>query len=124
MGLLQRFFAPRIVHSLPGRMRVHIPGMKDMPEELREIVERLSPTFREINGIRSISFNYTTGNLLIYYGGWLNEKVLLEWLSVAISLVVDSRSQLQDSAPEYLPTLLDRLQTELIKKMEVSNNGT
>jgi hypothetical protein len=53
--------APRVVHSLPGRVRVHLPGWSR--PELTSLEHRL----RQARGVRGVRANALTGNVLIHF---------------------------------------------------------
>src|SRR5919109_2264942 len=53
----------KVVHAIPGRVRVKIAQLRDNPEFAREIRERLSG----VRGIRRIEANPLTGSLLVLY---------------------------------------------------------
>ncbi len=52
---------PCTLHSLPGRVRVHIPGWSGQEKRKVEAV------LREVQGVRRIQTNALTGNILIYF---------------------------------------------------------
>jgi hypothetical protein len=53
----------KLVHAIPGRVRVKISQLQDNPEFAREICPRLSG----VRGIRRIEANPPTGSLLVRY---------------------------------------------------------
>jgi Heavy metal associated domain 2 len=53
----------RVMHAIPGRVRVKITQLRDNPELAREIGERLSG----VRGIQRIEANPLTGSLLVLY---------------------------------------------------------
>jgi len=73
---------PRVVHRLPGRMRVHIPALRQVSLEFQEIVDVLLTGFMYPEGIQKVTINYITGNLLILYDHqFIQEKSVLDWLA-------------------------------------------
>jgi len=71
----------KLVHAIPGRVRVKIAQLRDNPEFAREICQRLSG----VRGIRQIEANPLTGSLLVLYD--LEEMTSLESL-FALSEIV------------------------------------
>jgi hypothetical protein len=53
----------RIVHAIPGRVRLKIVYLRDNPELARELRERLV----SVQGIRRVEANPLTGSLLVLY---------------------------------------------------------
>ena len=73
---------PRVVHRLPGRIRVHIPALRQVTDEFQTVVNVLLTKFTLPGGIEKVTINFITGNLLIHYDHRsVQEKVVLEWLS-------------------------------------------
>ena len=73
---------PRVIHRLPGRIRVHIPALRQVSIEFQEIVDVLLTGFMYPEGIQEVTINYITGNLLILYNNdSMQEKSVLDWLS-------------------------------------------
>jgi len=73
---------PRVVHRLPGRVRVHIPALREISADIQKIVDVLLTKFSFPVGINDVSINYITGNLLIHYDeNNIQEKSVLDWLN-------------------------------------------
>jgi hypothetical protein len=53
----------RVMHALPGRVRVKIPRVKQNPELSRQAREKLT----QVPGIHKVEANHLTGSLLILY---------------------------------------------------------
>jgi hypothetical protein len=53
----------RVVHAIPGRVRLKIISLRDNPELAREIRARLAG----LQGIRRVEANPLTGSLLVLY---------------------------------------------------------
>jgi hypothetical protein len=72
---------PRILHRLPGRLRIHIPVLRQISEPFQKFVHLLLQDFTLPEGIRSVRINFITGNLLIEYDiKGTEEKEILRWL--------------------------------------------
>lgn len=72
---------PRVVHRLPGRLRVHIPALRQVTTEFQSIVDVLLTKFTLPIGIKGVTINYISGNLLIHYDQMkIQEMTVLEWL--------------------------------------------
>jgi hypothetical protein len=64
MGKLSNHFAAaeaRILHVVPGRVRIHLPGWSPCD---RDALETL---FRQLGGVRHVSANPWTGNVLVHF---------------------------------------------------------
>ena len=64
---------PRVLHSLPGRIRVHLPGWSGQGK--RDIEKQL----RQVWGVRSVQANPLTGNILVQFDPAItNEQTIIE----------------------------------------------
>ena len=54
----------RVVHRLPGRLRVHVPALRQISTQFQNIVDVLINKFSYPVGIQDVGINYITGNLL------------------------------------------------------------
>jgi hypothetical protein len=58
----------KIVHQLPGRIKIHIPLIKGVSvEKLKLLAERLFADFELPDGIKKVRPNPITGNVVIEY---------------------------------------------------------
>lgn len=79
MLLLQ--MRPRVIHRIPGRLRVHIPAIKKVNGNFHEISTLLLNGFRFPDNFKEVNVNYITGNILIKYEfRELTERDVLDWL--------------------------------------------
>jgi len=70
-----------VVHRLPGRVRVHIPALRQISTDFQKIVDALLTKFSFPESIEEVTINYITGNLLIHYDkNRIAEKDVLAWL--------------------------------------------
>jgi len=62
--------ACEIIHSLPGRIRLHCRALKLLSNELPEITERIT----NLSEVLTVSISDITGNILIYYNTELSHS--------------------------------------------------
>ncbi len=117
----------KVLHSIPGRLRVSIPGMKKLNNSGYEKYEDIFlKILNDLPGIENISGNYVSGTLLIEYSTEIiSDKVILEWMEVTrhklIDYFVDNSSKVTNDSENKIVK-----QLEGIIKAEVGtlNNGT
>ncbi|MBA3416891.1 MAG: heavy-metal-associated domain-containing protein, partial [Chloroflexia bacterium] len=64
--------APRLVHVMPGRVRLHLPSLSGHPH--RQVEAQL----RRVPGVRSVEANSLTGNALVRFDQRAtNERIIL-----------------------------------------------
>lgn len=103
----------KVVHSIPGRIRIHIPMSRKIPAEWKQSLENLDQ-LKELKGIREVSFSVVTGNALIYYDPTMtSEKEIIDALRQIAKVLNNHRLELsqranqdQNQALEYLLNLL------------------
>lgn len=76
-------FKIHIVHSLPGRLRVQVPLLARVSEELfHEHKERLNELILLKKGIKELTVSYHTNKILFVYDAkMINEAEILNWLN-------------------------------------------
>ncbi len=81
----------RVVHSIPGRLRLLIPNLSDIPETLRKKYEdRVTELILSKKGIKSIEYSYRTNKVLIYYDiKYISADKILNWLNRISELIID-----------------------------------
>ena len=72
----------KVVHSIPGRLRLSVPNLSKIPEELKKYDYRVTELILSKKGIKSIEYSYVTNKILLYYDVKLiSEKQILDWLN-------------------------------------------
>lgn len=76
-------FKIHIIHSLPGRLRVQVPLLARVSEELfHEHKERLNELILLKNGIKELTVSYHTNKILfIYDNKKISEAEIINWLN-------------------------------------------
>lgn len=76
-------FKIHVVHSLPGRLRVQVPLLARVSEELfHEHKERLNELILLKKGITEITVSYHTNKILFAYDNKLiSEEQIINWLN-------------------------------------------
>lgn len=84
------FHQVKIVHSIPGRLRLSIPGLSEVPEKMRKYEHYTSDLILSKEGIDSIEYSYTTSKILIHYdASIISDKQIVDWLNAVWKIVVD-----------------------------------
>ncbi|SFH93367.1 hypothetical protein SAMN05192551_104219 [Tindallia magadiensis] len=99
-NILLRF---RIVHSIPGRLRIHIPQSSKIPAEWKPSEAELD-FFRQIHGIHDVSFSYITGNALIQYDpSIITEEDILSTFKSISKLLMKHRQEIKKLSMQESP---------------------
>ncbi|MCT4595323.1 MAG: hypothetical protein N4A57_13820 [Anaeromicrobium sp.] len=112
------FYKIKVVHSIPGRLRVHIPAIKNIPSEWQIKEDTLNPIFLELQGVESISFSYISGNAVIQYDKTVtNDKEILEEMNKIVKILGKHRKEIenisQDQLDEEVQHMIEIVRNEL-----------
>lgn len=65
----------KLLHSIPGRIRLLVPGLNMIPKEMKNYENKLTELIKLLNGIECVEYSYITNKILIKYdASKLNEK--------------------------------------------------
>jgi hypothetical protein len=79
---------PRVIHRLPGRMRIHIPALKNVNSNFHEIATVLLEGFQLPEYLDDVQVNYITGNILVYFQyDKITEGQVMNWIFDIKSIV-------------------------------------
>ena len=107
MNSIQKTFVkllgkPKIVHSMPGRLRINIWGLKNNPEYVAEYADALIGVLKSKKGISGVSLNQYTGNVLIeYVPKNITESEITGWIDTAWQTVLDALKTTQTADDEH-----------------------
>src|SRR5690242_7175897 len=97
---------PYVLHAIPGRVRVHVPGWSGQGR--RDIETRL----RQIQGVLRVQANPLTGNMLISFNSTvIDEQTILKSVS---NIKLNELNEQQDNKVS-LPTALREKQGNTIR---------
>ena len=80
----------KVVHSIPGRLRLFVPNLSKVPEELKKYDDEVKKLILSKKGIKSVEYSYITNKILLYYDpNLISEKEILEWMNKVWKTVVN-----------------------------------
>ena len=80
----------KVVHSIPGRLRLFVPNLSKVPEELKKYDNEVKKLILSKKGIKSVEYSYITNKILLYYDpNFISEKEILEWMNKVWKTVVN-----------------------------------
>ena len=107
----------RVVHSIPGRLRLFVPNLSKVPEELKKYDGEVKKLILSKKGLKSVEYSYITNKILLYYNSNLiSEKEILEWINKVWKTVIE-HSELYEN--KSLKEIEDNVEIfyDLIKKI-------
>ena len=70
----------KVLHNVPGRMRIKVPGMDKLPDKYKIYEPKLTELFLLLRGILRVEYSYITGKILIEYDQKkIDERQVLAW---------------------------------------------
>ncbi len=118
-----KFSKMKVVHSLPGRVRFSVPGLKMVDPSFLHFEEDLVAILLELKGVNQITLCSITGKALVLYDhAVIHEKDLLAKFKQTWDTLIDELMQL-DSNTEVTNELVKSYRPRLLKIVESVNEG-
>ena len=81
----------KVVHSIPGRIRLLIPSLDKFPKQMKKHEHYITAIIKLKNGIKSVEYSYLTSKVLIEYDKMkLKEQDIVDWLNKIWKIIVDN----------------------------------
>ena len=81
----------KVVHSIPGRIRLFIPSLDQFPEQMKKYENYITAIIKLKAGINNIEYSYTTSKILVEYDKTkLKEEDIVNWLNKIWKIIVDN----------------------------------
>ena len=108
----------KVVHSIPGRIRLLIPSLDKFPEQMKKHEHYITTSIKLKNGIKSVEFSYLTSKILIEYDKMkLKEQDIVDWLNKIWKIIVDNEDVYQgmsvDDVEKNVKRFFEMLKGEL-----------
>ena len=107
--------APRIVHRLPGRVRIHYPPLTRVSTDWYRFATPVAELVNIKKGILSTDIRPVSGSVLICYDtDLLNVNEVLQWLELMIKIVLKNSPMRVPFSEDILKSLLKRVRIQLM----------
>ncbi|MDD7392338.1 MAG: cation transporter [Fusobacterium gastrosuis] len=112
----------KVLHSIPGRIRLFIPSLDQVPEQMKKYEDYTTAILKLKDGIKKIEYSYLTSKILIEYDKEkLAEKDIVDWLNKIWKIIVDNEhiyqdmtvNQIEDNIKKFYLMLKERLEKEV-----------
>lgn len=131
-GRIVRWLAgkPKVIHRLPGRVRIHIGILRRLPQRYHPLAAGLAPLLSLPEGILDADVQLATGNVLIRYDpGRISERQVVGFVRRLFDVFLRHESRLralpEDRLPEAFAIIRKALEnalrggTELDSKVDI-----
>lgn len=79
----------KVIHSVPGRIRLFIPYLDKFPEQMKKYEHYITAIIKLKKGIESVEYSYLTSKILIKYDKIsLKEQDIVDWLNKIWEIIV------------------------------------
>lgn len=116
----------KLLHSIPGRIRLLVPGLNMIPKEMKNYENKLTELIKLLNGIECVEYSYITNKILIKYdASKLNEKIIMAWLNTIFKTGMSYEKKLKDKPVNEIEKEFDLIYEELKNRLNkiVPNTG-
>lgn len=106
----------KIVHSIPGRLRLLIPGLSDVPEDFKKYEHYITDFILSKKGIKSVEYCFKTSKALIYYSPEiLSAEQITDWLNMIWKTVMNHSELYEGKSLEEIEENIDVIY-DILKK--------
>jgi hypothetical protein len=107
--------APRVVHNLPGRVRIHFPALEKLSSRWHRYSAPVAELVKIKQGIQNTNIQPTTGSVLITYDAdTLGQKEVFDWLESIATIVKNNLRNYTSLSEHNLESLLIRVKIQLM----------
>ncbi len=105
----------RVVHRLPGRVRIHIRALERLSSRWHQYSAPVAELVKIKQGIQDTNIQPATGNVLITYDAdTLAEKDIFEWLESMAKIFLNNIRGFTSLFDDNFKSLLDRVKIQLM----------
>jgi hypothetical protein len=107
--------APRVVHNLPGRVRIHFPALERLSSRWHRYSAPVAELVKIKQGIQNTNIQPTTGSVLITYDAdMLGQKDVFNWLESIAAIVKNNVRNYTSLSEHNFESLLNRVKIQLM----------
>lgn len=112
--IIKHFTKIKVVHSIPGRIRLKLSNMTKLPKECKFYDNYLKGAITMIEGIEEVNFNYIIGTIIIKYNiNKVYEIKILKWLDKIVEIGIDNFEFIQTYGEKNLDYVIKTLEQDL-----------
>lgn len=104
----------KVVHSMPGRLRLKLANALNIPEEYSYYIKYLKDALCILPGIDKVKFNHVIGTILIEYNvDKVYEEKILKWIDTIIKVGSDNLQLIKEHGEDNLEYVVNTLEGQL-----------
>ncbi len=114
-----KFSKMKVVHSIPGRIRLSVPGLKMVDSSFIHFEEELIEILKELRGVNDISLSSVSGKALVLYDPTIaSEESILKKFSATWDTLIDTLLQVDPNTvvtDELIKSYIPQLQAIVVE---------
>ena len=112
--IIKHFIKFKVVHSIPGRLRLKVNNASKIPQEAKEYDKYVVQGLKMLDGIKDLEFNYITGSVVITYDTKKTyEEKIVKWINKVIDIVLGDFKLIEENGQDNLEFVIDTLEQKL-----------
>ena len=112
--IIKNFAKFKVVHSIPGRIRLKINNALKIPKEAAMYDKYVIEGIKILDGIDNIEFNYMTGSVLITYNpNKLSEEIVIKWINHVLNIVLENINFIHEFGEDNIDYVVSTLEKKL-----------
>ena len=112
--IIKHFIKFKVVHSIPGRLRLKVNNAAKIPQEAKEYDKYVVQGLKMLDGIKDVEFNYITGSVVITYDTKKTyEEKIVKWINKVIDIVLGDFNLIEENGQDNLEFVIDTLEQKL-----------
>ena len=112
--IIKHFIKFKVVHSIPGRLRLKVNNASKIPQEAKEYDKYVVLGLKMLDGIKDLEFNYITGSVVITYDTKKTyEEKIVKWINKVIDIVLGDFKLIEENGQDNLEFVIDTLEQKL-----------
>ena len=112
--IIKHFIKFKVVHSIPGRLRLKVNNAAKIPQEAKEYDKYVVQGLKMLDGIKDVEFNYITGSVVITYDTKKTyEEKIVKWINKVIDIVLGDFKLIEENGQDNLEFVIDTLEQKL-----------
>ena len=112
--IIKHFIKFKVVHSIPGRLRLKVNNASKIPQEAKEYDKYVVQGLKMLDGIKDVEFNYIKGSVIITYDTKKTyEEKIVKWINKVIDIVLGDFKLIEENGQDNLEFVIDTLEQKL-----------
>ena len=112
--IIKHFIKFKVVHSIPGRLRLKVNNASKIPQEAIEYDKYVVQGLKMLDGIKDVEFNYITGSVVITYDTKKTyEEKIVKWINKVIDIVLGDFKLIEENGQDNLEFVIYTLEQKL-----------